>query len=103
MRVQRPPTLLLVLTLLFLANANSKPLVGYIPEHCQSHTGSLLKACIETAKFDTIGLYTNRVVSPPNNADLSPISVDRDSAVGHTEFYDSQPSTSFYDIAVSQN
>lgn len=103
MRTQRAPVAFSFILFTLLAYALSKPLVGYVPEHCQSYTGSMLRACIEQTKFDTAGMYTNRVISDVPATDSNQIFVDRDSEADHTVYYDHQTGTSYYDVGVSQN
>ncbi|BDI08821.1 ORF3 [Merbecovirus sp.] len=103
MRVQRPPTLLLLIALSLFANAFSRPTVAYIPEHCQSYTGKMLKACIAQTKFDTAGMYTNRVISVPVATGAFELTVDRDTQTGHGDFYDQSVATTLVNVDPDQD
>nr|UHI99923.1 NS3 protein [Middle East respiratory syndrome-related coronavirus] len=103
MRVQRPPTLLLVFSLSFLVTAFSKPL--YVPEHCQNYSGCMLRACIKTAQADTAGLYTNFRIDFPS-AELTgtqSVSVDRESTSTHDGLTEHVTSVNLFDVGYSVN
>nr|WCC62958.1 ORF3 protein [Bat Coronavirus TpGX16] len=101
MRVMRPPTLLLILVTLLFANAFSKPL--YVPEHCQSYTGKLLQACIRSAKIDTSGMYTNRVIAVPTSTGSVELSLDRGAQSDHDVYYDESRATTVLITDLIQN
>ncbi|ASL68943.1 hypothetical protein [Hypsugo bat coronavirus HKU25] len=103
MRVQRPPTLLLLVALSLFANAFSRPTVSYIPEHCQSYTGSLLKACIAQTRFETTGMYTNGVVSVSVATGAYELTIDRDSQTSHDSFYDQSTATTLVNVDPTQD
>ncbi|ARJ34227.1 ORF3 protein [Bat coronavirus] len=101
MRVQRPPTLLLVVGLTLLALAYSKPL--YVPEHCQNYSGRMLRACIRTAQTDTVGLYTNLVIQTGTATFESAVPVDRGSPSTHADTYELNTSVTLFDVGYSVN
>nr|ATQ39394.1 ORF3 protein [Middle East respiratory syndrome-related coronavirus] len=103
MRVQRPLTLLLVVTLSLLANAFSKPF--YIPEHCQNYSGRMLRACIRTAQTDTVGLYTNLRIDLPStdSTGTESVTVDRGSFSTHDDISESVTSVNLFDVGYTVN
>nr|ALT66803.1 ORF3 [Middle East respiratory syndrome-related coronavirus]ARQ84747.1 NS3 protein [Middle East respiratory syndrome-related coronavirus]ARQ84758.1 NS3 protein [Middle East respiratory syndrome-related coronavirus]ARQ84769.1 NS3 protein [Middle East respiratory syndrome-related coronavirus]ASY99779.1 ORF3 [Middle East respiratory syndrome-related coronavirus] len=100
MRVQRPPTLLLVFSLSFLVTAFSKPL--YVPEHCQNYSGCMLRACIKTAQA---GLYTNFRIDVPSaeSTGTQSVSVDRESTSTHDGLTEHVTSVNLFDVGYSVN
>nr|ALW82670.1 ORF3 [Middle East respiratory syndrome-related coronavirus] len=100
MRVQRPPTLLLVFSLSFLVTAFSKPL--YVPEHCQNYSGCMLRACIKTAQADTAGLFRIDVPSAESTGTQS-VSVDRESTSTHDGLTEHVTSVNLFDVGYSVN
>nr|WCC63539.1 ORF3 protein [Bat Coronavirus PaHI19] len=97
MRVQRPPTLLLII---LVANAFSKPIGAPIPEHCSTLVGREFQSCIRQAQFDTAGMYTNRVIVLDRvSADRFPI--DRDTTTAHDTSYDTSNPQLLSDIGYS--
>nr|WDQ26964.1 MAG: hypothetical protein MPKEOOLM_00004 [Merbecovirus sp. PaGB01] len=99
MRIHKAALLSFVI-LSILANAFSKPIVSYVPEHCESFTGHMRRACIEQTKLDTSGMYTNLVLASTTSADSQKVTIDRDSS-SHSEFYDNQSPTPLQDVGAS--
>nr|WCC63298.1 ORF3 protein [Bat Coronavirus PaGD18] len=97
MRVQRPPTLLLIL---LVANAFSKPIGTPTPEHCSTLVGREFQSCIRQAQFDTAGMYTNRVIVL-DRARTHRYTIDRDTTTAHDTSYDTSDPQQLSDIGYS--